>query len=158
MNYKQIKYKRRDRELTIQYWRYIYKYCRNCFKKNKKTRKHKESAVKNRKLRNKKWFSKAWNGKYKDLKIISKSLNRNPNNHFLRTRFYQLRWVYKSICRDLKRRYDQQLIKKLATVQTTNPNNFWNLSKQLKTGEKFVSNKEDLPPFDEIRDHYMKLL
>ena len=43
-------------------------------------------------------------------------------------------------------------------MQTTNPNNFWNLSKQLKTGEKFVSNKEDLLPFDEIRDHYMKLL
>ena len=54
----------------------------------RKTRKHKESEVKNRKIRNKKWFSKACNDTYKELKIISKSSNRNPNNHFLRTRFY----------------------------------------------------------------------
>ena len=31
------------------------------------------------------------------------------------------------------------------------------LLKQLKTGGKFVSNKEDLPPLDEMQDHYMKL-
>ena len=109
----------------------------------KKTRKHKESEVKNRKMRNKEWFSKACNDKYKELKIISKSLNRNPNNHFLRTRFYQLRKVHKSLCRKLKRRYDQQLIKKLETLQATDPNNFWNLLKQLKTGGKFISDKED---------------
>ena len=42
----------------------------------------------------------------KELKIISKSLIRNPNNHFLRARFYQLKKVYKSLCRKLKRRYD----------------------------------------------------
>ena len=114
----------------------------------RKTRKHKESEVTNRKIRNKKWFSKACNDKYKELKIISKSLNRNPNNHFLRTRFYQLRKVHKSLCRKLKRRYDQQLIKKLETLQATDPNNFWNLLKQLKTGGKFVSDKEDLPPLD----------
>ena len=109
----------------------------------RKTRKHKESEVTNRKIRNKKWFSKACNDKYKELKIISKSLNRNPNNHFLRTRFYQLRKVHKSLCRKLKRRYDQQLIKKLETLQATDPNNFWNLLKQLKTGGKFISDKED---------------
>ena len=120
----------------------------------RKTRKHKESEVKNRKNRNKKWFSKACNDKCKELKIISNSLNRNPNNHFLRTKFYQLRKVYKSLCKKLKLRYDQQLIKKLET----DPNNFWNLLKQLKTGGKFVSNKEDLPPLDEMQEHYMKLL
>ena len=32
------------------------------------TRKHKESEVKNRKIRNKEWFSKACNEKYKELK------------------------------------------------------------------------------------------
>ena len=43
----------------------------------RKTRKHKETEIKNRKIRNKKWFSKACNDKYKELKIISKSLNRS---------------------------------------------------------------------------------
>ena len=43
---------------------------------------------------------------------MPKSLNRNPNNHFLRTKFNQLRKVYKSLCKKLKRRYDQQLIQK----------------------------------------------
>ena len=28
----------------------------------------------------------------------------------------------------------------------------------MKTGGKFVSNKENLPPFDEMQDHYIKLL
>ena len=119
----------------------------------RKARKHKESEVKNRKIRNKKWFSKACNGKYKELKIISKSLNRNPNNHFLRARFYQLRKVYKSLCRKLKRRYDQQLNKKFGTLQTTDPDNFWNLLKQMKTYEKFASDKKDLAPLDEMQDH-----
>ena len=41
----------------------------------RKARKHKESEVKNRKIKNKKWFSKACNDKYKELKIISKSVN-----------------------------------------------------------------------------------
>ena len=39
----------------------------------RKTRKHKESEVKNRQIRNRKWFSKSCNDKYKELKIISKS-------------------------------------------------------------------------------------
>ena len=43
-------------------------------------------------------------------------------------------------------------------MQARDPNNFWNLLKQLKTGGKFVSNKEDLPLFDEMQDHYMKIL
>ena len=73
----------------------------------RKTRKHRESETKNRKIKNKKWFGKACNGKYKEVKIISKSLNRNSNNHFMRTKFYQLRKVYKSLCRKLKRIYDQ---------------------------------------------------
>ena len=76
----------------------------------------------------------------------------------MRTKFYQLRKVYKSLCRKLERRHNQKLIKKLETLQTTDPNNFWNLLKQLKTGRKFVSNKEDLAPLDERQDHYMKLL
>ena len=43
-------------------------------------------------------------------------------------------------------------------MQTADPNNISNLPKQLNTGGKFVSNKEDLPPSDEMQDHYMKLL
>ena len=43
-------------------------------------------------------------------------------------------------------------------MQAADPNNFWNLLKQLKTGGKFVSNEEDLPPSDEMQDHYVKLL
>ena len=34
----------------------------------RKTRKHEENEVKNRKSKNKKWFSKTCNGKYKELK------------------------------------------------------------------------------------------
>ena len=42
--------------------------------------------------------------------------------------------------------------------QLTDPNIFWNLLKQLKTGGKFTSDKEDLTPLDEMQGHYMKLL
>ena len=71
--------------------------------------------------------------KYNALKIISGSLYRNFNNHFLRTKFYQLRKVYKSLRKKLKRRYDQHFIEKLKTLKATDPNNFLNLLKQLKT-------------------------
>ena len=66
--------------------------------------------------------------------------------------------MYKSLCRNLKRRYDQQLIKKLEALQAADSNNFWNLLKQLKIGGKFVSGKEGLPPLYEMQVHYMKLL
>ena len=55
----------------------------------RKTRKYMESEDKNRKIKNKIWFSKACNDKYNKLEIISESLNRNLNNHFLRSKFYQ---------------------------------------------------------------------
>ena len=41
----------------------------------RKARKHKESEVKNRKIRNKKWFSKACNDKYKRVKNNLKIFN-----------------------------------------------------------------------------------
>ena len=63
-----------------------------------------------------------------------------------------------SLCRKLKRTYDQKSIKKLQVLQTTDPNNFCFLLKQLKTGGIFVSDKEDLHSLDEMQDHYMKLL
>ena len=66
--------------------------------------------------------------------------------------------MYKSLCRNLKRRYDQQLIKKLEALQAADSNNFWNLLKQLKIGGKFVSGKEGLPQLYEMQVHYMKLL
>ena len=50
-----------------------------------------------------------------ELKIISKSLNQNPNNHFLKTEISKLRKVYKSLSRKLKHRYGQKLIQKLET-------------------------------------------
>ena len=110
------------------------------------------------KVKIKKWFNKVFNDKYKELEIISKSLNRNLNNSFLRPKFLKLRKVYKSLCRKLKHRYDQQLIQKIEPLQTRDPNNFWNLIKQLETGKKIILNEEDWPPLHDMQDHYMKLL
>ena len=50
-----------------------------------------------------------------ELKIISKSLNQNLYNHFLKTKVFKLRKVYKSLSRKLKHRYGQKLIQKLET-------------------------------------------
>ena len=71
----------------------------------------------------------------------------------MRTKFYQLKKVYKSLCRKLKRRYDQQLIKKLETLQRTDPNNFWNLLRQLQTAGKVASSLYDLPSLDEMLEN-----
>ena len=109
MNYKQIENINVERENLLSNIKDTF--INTAGKALRKTRKHKERfMVKNRKNRNKKWFSKACNDKCKELKINSKSLNRNPNNHFLRTRFYQLRKVHQSLCTKKPRRYDQQLI------------------------------------------------
>ena len=79
-------------------------------------------------------------------------------DHFVGLALKGLRKLYKSLWRKLNRRYEQLLIKKLESLQTTDPPSFWNVLKQLKTGGKIVSNKEDLPALDEMQDHYMKLL
>ena len=54
--------------------KYVYKYCR----KGKNT----ENEVENRKIRYKKWFIKACNDKYKELKIISKSKSKSQKPLF----------------------------------------------------------------------------
>ena len=54
-----------------------------------------------------------------------------------------------------KTQIDQQLIKKLETLQTTDPKN---LVKQLKTNGELILNKKDLSSLDEMEDHKMKLL
>ena len=56
-----------------------------------------------------------------------------------------------------ERRNNEKLIKKLEILQTTGPN-FWNPIKQLETDGKLITNKEDLPPLDEMQYHYIKLL
>ena len=68
----------------------------------------------------------------------------------MRTKYYQLRKVCKSLYRKPKRRYDQKLIKGFGALETTDPNNFWNLLKQFKTGGKFVPHKEELQPHEAL--------
>ena len=76
------------------------------------------------KIKVKKWLSAKIDAKYKELKIISKSLNRNSNSHFFRNKFHQLRKVCNSLCRKLKRGYNQELIKKLEILQSIDLNKF----------------------------------
>ena len=92
-----------------------------------KTRKQKEIEIENKIIKNKKWFSNVFIDKYKELKLILKSLNRNSNNPFVRTKFHQLNRVHKNLYRQI--------------LQKTYPNNSWNLLKQLKTSGKLKSNK-----------------
>ena len=70
----------------------------------------------------------------------------------MRTNLYQLRKVYKSLCRKLKRIHDQHLIEKLETFKQQTliaSGTYW---------QKINIIQRRLTPLDEMQDHYMKLL
>ena len=64
----------------------------------RKTRVQRKTEVKSRESK-KKRFNKGCTEIYKKLKIISKFLDKNPNNHFHKIKFYKFRKVYKSLCK-----------------------------------------------------------
>ena len=86
----------------------------------KKVRKCKTNKV----YENKQWYNKECLIQLKELRFITKTLNRNTNNSRLRQRFCNLKRHYRSLCRKLKRKHEQELLCKLEKLHHTDTESF----------------------------------
>ena len=69
--------------------------------------------------KNKPWLNKEFLIKLKELRLITKALNRNPNDSRLRQRCCNLKKHYRNLCRKLKRKHERELLCKLEQLHHT---------------------------------------
>ena len=69
--------------------------------------------------KNKQWFNKECLTKRKELRHITKVLNQNPSDSQLRQRFCNLKKHYRSLCRKLKFKHEQELPETLEELHHT---------------------------------------
>ena len=99
--------------------------------------------------KNKQWFNKECLIKRKELRLITKALNRNSNDSRLRQSFCNLKKHYRRLCRKLKRKHEQELLCKLEKLHHTDTESFWKLLRQVK-GDKgqTLQNQREVPPLE----------
>ena len=86
-------------------------------------------------------------------------LLKNPNNHFLRGQYLNLKHRYKATCKKEKRKFDRKLLQNLENLHTYNNEVFWNLLKQIKGNSSNTSPEyQTLPSLNDLDKHYKNLL
>ena len=97
--------------------------------------------------KNKQSFNKGCYIKRKKLRLITKALNLNPSESRLTKRFCNLKKHYRSLCRKVKRKHEQELLCKLEQLHYADTESFWKLLRQVKgdSGLAF-QNQHGLPP------------
>ena len=90
---------------------------------------------------------------------LGQKLSKTPKDPYLREQFFKLKRKYRSTCRKEKRKFEQNILQKLETLQFSNNGDFWNLLKQMK-GSNFDKQFSDeaLPPIQDLSKHYKELL
>ena len=90
---------------------------------------------------------------------MGQKLNKTSKDPYLREQFFKLKRKYRSTCRKEKRKFEQNILQKLETLQFSNNGDFWNLLKQMK-GSNFDKQFSDeaLPPIQDLSKHYKELL
>ena len=78
---------------------------------------------------------------------LGQKFSKTPKDPYLREQFFKGKPKYRSTCRKEKRKFEQNILQRLETLQFTNNGGFWNLLKQIKGSnfDKQFSN-ETLPP------------
>ena len=92
---------------------------------------------------------------------MGQKLNKTSKDPYLREQFFKLKRKYRSTCRKEKRKFEQNILQKLETLQSSNNGDFWNFLKQMKCSnfDKQLSD-EVLPPIQDlcktIKNYYKK--
>ena len=107
----------------------------------------------------KKWFNLNCKQIRTNLQRLGQKLSKTPKDPYLREQFFKLKRKYRSTCSKRKRKFEQNILQKLETLQFSNNGGFWNLLKQMKGSNchKQLSN-EALPPILDISKRYKELL
>ena len=94
-----------------------------------------------------------------NLQRLGQKLSKTPKDPYLSEQFFKLKRKYRNASRSVKRKFEQNILQKLETLQFTNNGGFWNLLKQNKGSnfDKQFSN-EALSPVQGLSKHYKELL
>ena len=88
------------------------------------------------------------------MRLITKALNRNPNDLRLKKRFCNL----KKHCKILYKKHEQELLFKLDQLHHTDTESFWKLLRQVKGNKgQSLQNQHKLLPLNKIPNYFETL-
>ena len=95
----------------------------------------------------------------KSLNQLGCILTKNPDNHFLRGQYFNLKRRYKATCKKEKRKSERKLLQNLKNLYTFDNEEFWNLLKQIKGISSNTSPEfQTLPSLNDLDKHCKNLL
>ena len=86
-----------------------------------------------KKCKQQKWYNPNCQQMRKNLNRLGRIITKNPNNHFLRGQYFNLKRRYKATCKKQKRKFERKLLQNLENLYTYNNEEFWNLLKKIKS-------------------------
>ena len=78
-------------------------------------------------LLHKKWFNLNCKHIRTNLQRLVQKLNKTPKDPYLREQFFKLKRKYRSTCRKEKKKFEQNILQNLETLQFPNNGDFRNL-------------------------------
>ena len=109
------------------------------------------------KPKRKPWFGDSCQDLYNTVKNYEKLVNKNPENHEYRHKFYSFRSKLRRRCKFEEKQYKERICSELSNMNDKNPKAFWdtlNKFDKLKNGK---SNFDDNIPKEEFKKFYENL-
>ena len=97
-----------------------------------KQKKHWDKKSKN----HKKWYDVSCYEMNKKLKSIAKLNQKNPTNNEIRRNLNMVKKQYKKLLKDKKRKWSENIIRKIEKLQTEDPKQYWSLISELRNTPK----------------------
>ena len=95
----------------------------------------------------------------KNLNWLVHILTKNPNNHFYRGKYFNLKCRYKATCKKEKQKFERKLLQNLENLYTYNNEEFRNLLKPIKGNSSNKSPEyQTLPSLNDLDKHYKNLI
>ena len=86
--------------------------------------------------RHKKWYDVTCYEMNKKLKSIAKLSKKNPTNNDIRRNLNIVKRQYKKLLKKKKRKWNETIIKKIESLQTEDPKQYWNLISEFRNAPK----------------------
>ena len=85
-----------------------------------------------KKCKQQNWCNQICQKIWKNLNWLGHVLKKNPNNHFFRGQYFNLKRRYRARCQKKTRKFERKLLQNLENLYSYNDEEVWNLFKQIK--------------------------
>ena len=113
----------------------------------------KNTVMKNK---NKKWYTNSLALLKKDINRMANQLRLHPYDKAKLVQFHYKKKTYNKLVKDTKRKYEQNLVSQLQSLEINQPQTFWRIYKQLKNLDD-VAKENPICPSEWV-DHFSSLL